>query len=261
MKTELTTLFTGRRIIKFASVDSTNRYLAKLFSDAGQYDHSNGTALLADYQSAGQGMAGNQWHSEKGKNLLLSILFLPSFLQVNKVFLFNKAMALGVYHFITTQLSSISPENKITIKWPNDIYAGDKKLCGIKMENAIRGMHIQHVILGIGLNINQTDFPSDLINPTSLRLITGKDFSLDVCFNALCNELEKQYLRLKAGHEKEIKEDYLRALYRKDELSWYSNASGKFQGIIKDVDKEGRLCLESEGNLFKYEVKELKFLI
>src|SRR5437660_1431701 len=115
---ELTTLFTGRNLIKLDTVDSTNRYLSKLFS---QKPLPDGTAVIAGYQSAGEGIAGSYWQSEKGKNLLLSILFTPHFLPAKKVFLFNKAMAVALSNSLSQQLRTTNYELPTSIKWPNDI--------------------------------------------------------------------------------------------------------------------------------------------
>jgi BirA family transcriptional regulator, biotin operon repressor / biotin---[acetyl-CoA-carboxylase] ligase len=264
--TELTTLFTGRHLIKLDSVDSTNRFLSKLFSEDSLPE---GTGVLAEYQTAGQGMAGNYWISEKGKNLLLSLLFMPHFLPIRNVFLLNKAIALGVYNFIKKIIpeksgtkSSFSYRLPLTIKWPNDIYILDEKVCGIKIDNAIRGHQIQNSIVGIGININQVEFPPALLNPISLKFISGKELSVAACFSILCNEIEKQYLRLKAGHDKEINQEYHSSLYRLNKFSWFMDVSGSFEGMITDVDEEGRLCiLGPGGKLLKYQMKDIKYLI
>jgi BirA family transcriptional regulator, biotin operon repressor / biotin---[acetyl-CoA-carboxylase] ligase len=253
---DLSTLFTGRKLIKLRIVDSTNRQLFKLFSEKNA---AEGTAVLADCQSAGQGMGGNHWHSEYGKNLLLSILFTPHFLPAKNIAVFNKTIAVAVHQFLSTV---IKHRWSVTIKWPNDIYVDDKKICGIKIECSTRGHNLMSAVVGIGLNVNQTQFPSDLFNPVSIKQLTRKEFSVEDCFNGLCNEIEKQYLRLKAGHEKEISRDYLNAMYRKDKMSQFEDDAGRFQGVIKDVDDEGRLCIENtNGGLLKYAMKDVKFII
>jgi BirA family biotin operon repressor/biotin-[acetyl-CoA-carboxylase] ligase len=257
MKTELTTLFTGRRIIKVDFVTSTNRFLSKWLSESKDVA-TEGTAMLANYQTAGEGTAGNYWHSEKGKNLLVSYLFMPHFLSLNNIFALNKAISLAVHQCVCSMLQPDTYD--VTIKWPNDIYINDEKICGIKIENVIRDSRIKLVIVGIGLNVNQTSFPPEIPNATSLKLITGNEFLIEDCFKTLSNELEKQYLRLKVGHH-EIEEEYLKTLYRKNTLSDFEDASGRFQGVIKNVDEHGRLCIEeSGGNMMKYEMKDVKFI-
>jgi BirA family biotin operon repressor/biotin-[acetyl-CoA-carboxylase] ligase len=253
MNEELSTIFTGRELINLHFVISTNRELAKLFFERKLPE---GTALRADFQTAGRGRGVSQWQSEQGKNLLVSFLFEPHFLSAKKIFLFNKAIALGVYDFLSSFLSEVK------IKWSNDIYAGDKKICGMLIENSLRGMSIQYSIVGIGLNINQEIFPPDIPNPTSLKIITGKNFSIDDCYVSLCNSIESRYLQLKACHEEKINHDYLSALYRYNEMDWYEDIQGRFMGKIKDVDEKGRLVITREkGKEEKYMGKELKFII
>jgi BirA family transcriptional regulator, biotin operon repressor / biotin---[acetyl-CoA-carboxylase] ligase len=222
-----------------------------------------GIAVRADCQSAGEGTATNHWHSEYGKNILLSILFLPHFLEAKKIFLFNKTIAVATRNFIAQVLEdTASRKCKIRIKWPNDIYADNEKICGIKIEVSVRGSQIQNAIVGIGLNVNQIQFPDDLPNPVSLKLISGKNYSIDDCFHHLCNELEKQYLALKAGHFEKINREYLQYLFRLNKPGEFEDATGIFNGIIKDVDEEGRLCIVvGGGNMAKYEMKEIKFII
>jgi BirA family transcriptional regulator, biotin operon repressor / biotin---[acetyl-CoA-carboxylase] ligase len=256
---DLTTLFTGRNLIKLAITDSTNRYLSNLLDEEKPGD---GTAVLADCQSAGEGMASNHWHSEYGKNLLLSILFLPHFLDTKKIFLFNKAIAVAARNFIAQIVDQITYKRRVCIKWPNDIYVNNEKICGIKIEITIRGSQLQNVIVGIGLNINQTQFPDDLPNPVSLKLISGKNYSVDDCFHFLCNELEKQYLTLKAGHYEKINRQYLQYLYRLNKPGEFEDTTGIFNGVIKDVDENGRLCIETpDGNISKYEMKDVRYVL
>jgi BirA family biotin operon repressor/biotin-[acetyl-CoA-carboxylase] ligase len=260
MKAELTTLFTGRRIIKVDFVTSTNRYLSKWFAEASAGTATEGTAMVANYQTAGEGMAGNVWHSEKGKNLLVSFLFMPYFLSPAKIYTLNKAVSLAVHRCIRSLLHPATYD--VRIKWPNDIYINNEKLCGIKIENVIGNGRIKLVIVGVGLNVNQASFPEEIPNATSLKLAAGNDFLIEDCFMTLCNELEKQYLRLRVGQLDDISADYLDALYLKDRLSDFEDAQGRFQGTIRDVDEQGRICIEeSEGKMARYAVKEVKFVV
>jgi BirA family biotin operon repressor/biotin-[acetyl-CoA-carboxylase] ligase len=165
-------------------------------------------------------------------------------------------MALGVFDFLHSIVADVK------IKWSNDIYVRDKKICGMLIENSLRGMSIQYSIVGIGLNINQEIFPPDIPNPTSLKIITGKNFSIDDCYVSLCNLIEGRYLQLKAGHEEKINHDYLSVLYRYNEMYRYEDVQGRFIGKIKDVDEEGRLLISKEGGKEeRYMIKELKFII
>jgi BirA family biotin operon repressor/biotin-[acetyl-CoA-carboxylase] ligase len=215
-----------------------------------------GTVVITAFQKAGKGQSGAQWNSEPGKNLLMSVLLFPHELPVKKIFMLNKVVALAVRDLI----SEFVPEVKI--KWPNDIYVADKKICGMLIENSLRGNQIQYSIAGIGLNINQGVFPTEILNPTSLKIITGKIFSVDEIFSPLCSHLESRYLQLKAGQEEKLNRDYISSLYRFGEKCFYEDAHGKFSAQIENVDEDGRLCLlKEDGCKTKYAMKEVRFLV
>ena len=125
------------------------------------------TVLSASYQTNGRGQMGNTWISNSGENALFSILVCPSALKASDGFVLSQAMALSIKEVLDAYLEGIS------IKWPNDIYCGDEKICGILIENSLKGSEIDWSIIGIGLNVNQTSFPEHLPNPTSMRLCTG----------------------------------------------------------------------------------------
>jgi len=256
MQKELTTLFTGRARQDLDSVNSTNSQLVDLVKKGGIPE---GFLLSADYQEAGRGQVHAKWKSEKGKNLLLSFAFFPSFLALNDIFMLNKAFALGVSDLVRKQT-----REKITIKWPNDIYFNDRKICGILVENSINSTGIQYTILGLGLNVNQVDFPKELPNPSSLRLITGKEFDREEVLADLCSCIEARYLQLKRNELAALKSDFEKILYRRDEWHYFISEREVFQGMIKGVDLRGRLLVllkDDKMNIEKYyDLKEIKFL-
>ena len=182
------TLFTGQNIIEIASVDSTNNYIKNLLTTERP---SEGTIVLAHTQSAGRGQMGNIWASEPGKNLTVSYVFYPSFLEATKQFYLNMAVALAVKDCCELLL-----DDEVRIKWPNDIYYCDKKIAGILIENSISGSNLTSSIVGIGLNVNQAEFHPSLPNPSSLKLIKGKNFVVLDVLNQLSHFLEKYYLQL-----------------------------------------------------------------
>ena len=252
MDKNLTTLFTGRKRISLRETESTNQYLSAL---AQAEKIPEGTAVVADFQTAGQGLAGTKWHSEPGANLLMSLFFLPDFLPVKKIYLISKAVALGIKDFLDEQ------GIQAKIKWPNDTYVGESKISGVLIENSIRGMQIQQSIVGIGLNVNQLVFPKEVPNPVSMHSITGHTYSIEVCFTNLCRHLEKRYLQLKNEDFNLINNDYLKSLFRFYEMELYESAAGKFYAQIIDVEDEGKLVLKrSDGGLQRFGFKEIKFL-
>lgn len=253
MDKDLATLFTGRKIISLPETGSTNRYLNELIQSE---DIPDGTVVVAGYQTAGQGLAGTTWFSEPGSNLLMSVVFRPAFLPVQKIYVISKAMALAIKDFLHDH--GISSK----IKWPNDIYVGDHKISGALIENSLRGNQLLQSICGIGLNVNQQIFPSSIPNPISMKLITGKTYSVDDCLKDICRRLEMRYLQIKSQNFNLINNDYLKSLYRFYEMREYETTpAGKFFGQIIDVEDDGKLVLKKDnGVIQRFAFKEIRFL-
>src|ERR1035441_10550859 len=144
------TLFIGKNLITLDSVASTNNFAKDMLSNTRPVE---GTAIMAKEQYAGRGQMGNAWETESGKNLTCSFILYPEFLEADKQFFLNMAVALAVKDFCEHVL-----HDEIKIKWPNDIYYHDKKLGGILIENSISGNKISSSVIGIGINVNQTAF-------------------------------------------------------------------------------------------------------
>ena len=149
------------------NIDSTSTELRRRMS-AEELPH--GYCISADFQTAGHGQATNHWESEDGKNLLFSLLLRPSVIPASEQFVITEIVTLAIINALQDYI-----RQRITIKWPNDIYVGDKKLCGILIENALCGPTIDTCIVGIGININQELFVSDAPNPVSLKQLNGRD--------------------------------------------------------------------------------------
>ncbi|HEY4800252.1 MAG TPA: biotin--[acetyl-CoA-carboxylase] ligase, partial [Bacteroidia bacterium] len=211
------------------------------------------------------------WESEAGKNLTLSILLKPAFLKPDEQFSLSKAIALAVLDFVTsilTPTSQLSVERgAVKIKWPNDIYIGNKKVAGILIENSVSGNFLSHSVVGIGININQENFSAGLLNASSLKRISGKSFELDECMVQLCTSIEKRYMQLKSHAQtlsqksKELDAEYLKNLYRFNELAKFTHEGETISAKITGVSPIGKLVLEkdNEGAL-ECEMKEIVFL-
>ncbi len=252
MDKDLTTLFTGRKVIKLEETASTNRYLNEL---AQQATVQEGTVVIARYQSKGQGLGGTTWFSEPGSNLLMSVLFRPEFLPVNKIYLISKAIALAIKDFLSEQGLDAK------IKWPNDIYVDNSKICGVLIENSMRGSQVLQSLCGIGLNINQQIFPPEIHNPVSMKMITGKTYSVDDCIVKLCQQMEKRYLQIRTQNFNRINNDFLKSLFRFYEMKSFETATEKFNAQIIDVEDDGRLVLKKEnGTIHRFIFKEIRFL-
>ncbi len=272
------TIFLGKNCIEVAKTDSTNSYLARLNSEKALFD---GTVVVAWHQEQGRGQRGSSWESEPGKNLTLSIFLKPTFLKPEEQFMLSKAVALALIEFVASPLAPLSSRRgdggEARIKWPNDIYIGNKKIAGILIENVLSGNSIAHSIVGIGININQVKFSADLPNPTSLKLETGKEFDLKECLAQLCSCIEKRYLQLRphpptppserfirAGSPKReggIDSDYLKNLYRFGELASYQYKGKTIKAKIFGITQVGKLLLETEkGESLECDFKEIMFL-
>ena len=249
MGNELTTLFIGRNLILLAETESTNRFLARLSADTNLPE---GSVVVANHQTSGRGQAESKWVSEAGQNLLMSILLKPDFLSAKKIFLLSKMVSLAVKDALT----DFGIETKI--KWPNDIYSRDQKICGVLIENIMRGAQVQQSVIGIGLNVNQEIFPKEIPNPASMKSISGNTFSIDECMFSICNHLEKRYLQLKSGHTDDINKEYLNFLYRSHKMHEYESMGQKFTAEIINVEEEGRVVMRKEdGSVVRFGFKEV----
>ncbi|MBS1613707.1 MAG: biotin--[acetyl-CoA-carboxylase] ligase [Bacteroidetes bacterium] len=247
-------LFIGRSLTVLPSVDSTNNYAKEMLSKSKPIE---GTAILAKEQYAGRGQMGNSWQAQPGMNLTLSVILYPDYLDADKQFYLNMAVSLGVKDFC----ESLLLDDAVRIKWPNDIYHADNKLGGILIENSISGGKLASSIIGIGLNINQTEFDPSAPNPTSLKRITGKDYNIEELAQRLFSFLEKYYLQLRQLHFNFLDRGYTDALYRYQQTHEYKKGEQTFKGEINGVAKDGKLIIHSNGKELRFAFKEVEYVI
>lgn len=243
--------FKGERLF-FNSLSSTNDKMLEIL----MHDNpAEGTLIYTEFQTGGRGYMGNTWQSEKGKNLLFSILLYPDFLFSSKQFELSKIISLAITDILKSHYKNI------TIKWPNDIYAGRKKIAGILIENVVAGMRIERCIAGIGLNINQEHFTSDLPNPTSLFLETGCHFDMTELLDQLIGRIEFWYNLLYRGEFETIDCKYLHCLYRMNESGEFISNDRKFIAKVVGIEETGELILEKEGGgRIRFGFKEIEFI-
>lgn len=247
-------LFVGQNLVTIKQVDSTNSFLKNLLSNSKPVPE--GTVIMAEEQYAGRGQQQNTWHSEPGKNLTFSLLLKPHFLSVGDQFDLNRAASLGVYDALKPILG-----DQLKIKWPNDIYYSDRKLGGMLIENTIQGGQLKDSVIGIGLNINQENFPSGASNATSVKQILQKDYDLTLLLSEICKYIEVYYLKLKAGQIDFVRKAYLSRLYWLNEVKNFESNDGVFNGTVKNVLPNGLLVIEdTNGRQLEFNLKELKFL-
>lgn len=247
-------LFVGQNFVRIKEVDSTNNFLKELASNSKPL--IEGTVIMAETQYAGRGQQQNGWHAEPGKNLTFSILLKPSFLPVTQQFDLVRAISLGVFDALQPLLG-----DNLKIKWPNDIYYSDRKLGGMLIENMIQGGQIKNAIVGIGLNVNQQDFPDSLPNATSVKQILQQDYDLNTLLSDICRHVEAYYLNLKAGKILFVRETYLTRLYRLNEQREFKSKDGQFAGTIKNVRDNGILVVENNNHEeLEFSLKEIEFV-
>jgi BirA family biotin operon repressor/biotin-[acetyl-CoA-carboxylase] ligase len=247
-------LFTGTNVIDLESTDSTNNYALKLLREKQPFE---GTVVRTFRQTLGRGQRQKQWESEDFANLTFSIIFYPVFLSVSRQFQLSKAIALGVSDFVK---NVVKTEN-VKIKWPNDIYVGDKKIAGILIENSVSGNKISSAVIGIGLNVNQEKFSAEIQNPVSLKIITEKELDLEKGFQELCVALEVRYMQLKAGKENVINEQYHNGLYGLNEQREFIIDNKNTIAEIVGVDDLGRLKLNEGGNITAHDLHHIIYKI
>ena len=241
------------KIIRLVETDSTNNYLREQSAKARLPE---GSLVIADFQTAGKGQVGNSWESEAVKNLMCIILLYPDFLPANRQFLISQIASLSVKETLEKYTDSV------TVKWPNDIYWKDKKICGMLIENDLMGRNISQSIAGVGININQEVFHSSAPNPVSLFQITGKQYDIFNILEHIMLRIQIYYDLLQKNNTALITAQYERSLFRKEGMYRYKDVNGEFMANIVCVEPEGRLILEDETQTKRgYMFKEVEYLL
>ena len=245
-------IFPDGQIIRVPQTPSTNFCLLQL-SDVEKL--AEGSVVVTDNQTQGRGQGNNRWESEPGANLTFSIILYPLFVKGSRQFVLSKAVSLAVCDFVSQYVSGV------TVKWPNDVYAGEKKIAGILIENFIGGEYLTKTIAGIGLNINQTQFFSDAPNPVSLRQLTGRTCPLEDCLTDLRERIAARY-RMLMENADQINADYLRHLYRFGQTGRFSAGGVLFEASITGVNEYGMLEMITEKGEHKiFGFKEVIFMM
>ena len=239
-------------IITLDATTSTNEYLLS------QTTQDN-LCVVTDYQSAGKGMGTNVWESERGKNLLFSLLVHPLWLGIQKQYLMSMVQAVSLWEALSDYVEN---PTLLTIKWPNDIYYKDCKLSGTRIDLNLQGMKIQDMVIGTGVNVNQLQFTGTAPNPVSLSQISGLTYSLSQILSSIIDAFERNYALLRSGAEQYIIRCYHEHLYRRVGMYRYRDIHGEFQAEMVGVASNGILTLRrADGTLSKYEFKELSIVL
>jgi BirA family transcriptional regulator, biotin operon repressor / biotin---[acetyl-CoA-carboxylase] ligase len=244
----------GSNIVYLSETGSTNEYLFQLLRETRP---GNGSVFITDNQTRGRGTDTNTWESEPGKNLTFSIILYPKFLPVERQFLLNQAIALGISEFVKENVA----HERVTIKWPNDIYIEDKKVCGTLIQSSIMGQSFDFVVVGIGLNVNQSVFRSSAPNPVSLLNITRIENDLGILLTQLCKKLDHWYQLVLDGEQTLVKTNYLSTMYRLNEWHRYMIKGANYESRITGISEYGQLILEGrQGKEWVCDVKEVTYL-
>jgi len=244
------TLFTGQQLLWLPACASTNSEAQALIV---QNRASDGCTVITDFQTAGRGQRGNQWEGAPAENLMLSVVWQPTFLAATEQFQLSQAVALGVHDWAQTLLG---PDPKLKLKWPNDLYFGDQKLGGILIENTLNGPKIQYSIIGIGLNINQQAFA--VPTATSFAQLTGRAYAREALAARLLECLERRYLQLRAGQVGQLRQAYLQALYRFQEVHPFVVDGRQVSGQIVGVESDGKLAVVVGNELRRFGLQEIR---
>ena len=243
-------VFPESRIIRIPQTASTNSYLLQL---SNTENLTEGTVVATDRQTQGRGQGDSAWESEPGANLTCSLILYPANVKASRQFLLSKSISLAVRDFV----SQFVPE--VTVKWPNDVYVGERKIAGILIENFVAGDRLTKSIAGIGLNVNQERFASRAPNPVSLRQLTGKNYPLDDCLKNLHEHVAARY-RMLAENTVKLDSDYLLHLFRFAQSCRFCAGGALFEATITGVNNYGMLeMITVDGERKAFGFKEVTF--
>ena len=220
-----------------------------------RYEHMD--VIWSEPQTAGRGQRGHSWHSTEGENLTFSVVLHPTFLPIVEQFLLSEVVALA----LVDAMAEYGIECRI--KWTNDIYAGDSKLVGVLIEHSLSGDTLARTIVGIGLNVNQANFPSDLPNPTSMALQRHLTVDREEVLRCFMQKLSEWYSKLESGEKQLVEQTYVSRMYHLSEEHPYMLPSGEIiRASIRGVKPSGELRLEhADGSLREYAFKEIEFML
>lgn len=237
------------RIKKLIQCQSTNDIVSE---NTRNGTLSFGEIVYSEEQLKGRGQRGNAWESEFGKNLTFSFAISPENLAAEKAFQISKWVSLALFNYLSKK-----DIKNISIKWPNDLYVGSKKIAGILIENLVKNNFVSQSVIGIGFNLNQIHFLNS--NATSLQLETNLNYSIDEELLELISAFNTTY---SWENEFGLNTSYLNQLYRRGEIHTYKNnlTNETFLGEIIGVNPMGALQVKKENQLLTFGIKEVSFL-
>lgn len=240
-------------VVLLEETGSTNDYALEMIARGKPVE---GTVYLAVNQTSGRGLDGNSWESQPGMNLTFSIVTYPVYLLPELQFYMTKSFSVSLCRVLRSFLGE-----GIKIKWPNDIYYKDSKIAGMLIQNGIQGNRFIYCVAGVGLNVNQQDFPARIPNPVSMKMVTGIHYNLDHVLASICQEVSLGLRGLETGMTDTLDREYLDALYRFREPAAYRLNGKALQATITGVSRYGHLVLETgDGQVLECDLKEVEFV-
>ena len=218
---------------------------------------AHGDIVCAEYQTAGRGQRGHVWQAAAGENLMLTAVLCPTFLPVREQFMLSETVALA----LVNTFDAFGIETRI--KWTNDIYAGDRKITGVLIEQNVTGSTIVRSLVGVGINVNQQRFDPSLPNPVSMAQLLGRQLERDAVLGEFSKSLMLRYDRLEHGDRTALAEEYRSRLYRLGEMHPYRLADGTVvEAAIEGVRPSGALILRhADGQMGEYMFGEVEFIV
>ena len=239
----------GFDIWEFEEAGSTNT-LATTLPTGELQDKS---VVLTYRQTQGRGQLGNKWESAPEKNISMTVVFRPRRVEAGKQFVVSMVVALGCRDYLSRWVEGC------TVKWPNDVYVGEKKIVGILIEHSIAGAYIGQSLCGIGLNVNQQCFLSDAPNPVSMFQLLGRELPLNEVLADLLECINRRYQQIQ--NYPLLESDFMQSLYRRNGVYDWKDENGMFKASIFGLDEYGRLLLKDVDGVERvYGFKEVKFL-
>jgi BirA family biotin operon repressor/biotin-[acetyl-CoA-carboxylase] ligase len=227
----------GTPFIKLDKVGSTNNYA---MAQVQAHLAGHGATWFAWEQNEGKGQRGKSWKATPGLNLTMSCVVEPEHLKISNQFLLSALVALSCYDL----LNAYAPYD-VSIKWPNDLYWKDRKAGGILIENVIKGNEWKYAIIGIGININQVAFDEELINPVSLKQITGKDYDVVELAKQLCDCLEKRWQQSITDDAGNMLDEYEQKMFRRNEAVCFKLDNATIEARVIGVTPAGELLIDT----------------
>ena len=235
----------------YDTLDSTNKEAQRLLAQGAGI---NGLTLFARHQTDGRGQFSRVWISDPGSHVAMSIIYLPDGLSTTQLPSLSMKISLGIVNALT----SIDPSLQPLIKWPNDIYVSGKKLCGILIENALSGSKIQHSIIGIGMNINEKDFPPEISNAISLYQLTGSEYAPQ----QVALIIREHVMTMLNDDSDDWKSDYDQYVFGKGNQFTFLSEGSSFEAEVIGVSMQGHLILKNgDDELKHYASHEVKWVV